>query len=746
MNKSFQATKTKAGIGSFFTQLLVLRFVSKLRQYSNNINIHSVKQEHLSYVNDPTLIKSHYAYYGHGIRKLIKINQQATLPCYFYISKHIQKFIHKQQTLMLLYPQILLFIEVITALITILQLFTITLSITFDFDLPDSIDLLSYLFILFEIFLKYNIGFYERSNIIQKKGNIDFQFLFDLLTLLPQLIYFFAQNTVTNYLRLLFYYRCSNINLVFAKIEYKLSDLKQNFLQLIKLYFTLITAAHIIGCFWYILGTTETENWILAYFTDVELDKMTLYITSLYWSITTMLTVGYGDVLPVNQNEKIYAILTMLIGCCLFGYVMNSIGVIFDRINNNEKQLRLEMQRLNNFLDSKNIDEKLKSKFRKYLEHTHLKQQSHKLMGKRNIQNISAELMLEFNHQIITKLSHKNFLLGKFEYPVILQLSKVLQEQNFLPDELVYEKSSTSFHLYMILQGQVIEQFQRQSNQIVEHYKSNQCFGEVDFISGQRIQCGFISETFTNTFTLERETLYQIVRDTNYFDFEKLCYITDLVLFSKDLRGFERVCPVCYKKDHYLYTCLQIHYYPNINRIIFQNLKQERKQQPRRFSKSKGTLKNLNVICAEQYVFWEDNRSMLQYDEMSERSDEDEKLNISEEFNTIDDDNNKDESKDDDTSQLSTDKLQIQRRQLNKRTILDRVDYKEKVQQNINAEILNHYRQQRQNRSNTKYINGTQTNIQHKESFFGIKDFDKVAQFRSYFPNHNIDNIIKRLY
>ena len=63
----------------------------------------------------------------------------------------------------------------------------------------------------------------------------------------------------------------------------------------------------------------------------------------------------------------------MLIGCCLFGYVMNSIGVIFDRINNNEKQLRLEMQRLNNFLDSKNIDEKLKSKFRKYLEHTHLK-------------------------------------------------------------------------------------------------------------------------------------------------------------------------------------------------------------------------------------------------------------------------------------------------------------------------------------------------------------------------------------
>lgn len=53
-----------------------------------------------------------------------------------------------------------------------------------------------------------------------------------------------------------------------------------------------------------------------------------------------MLTVGYGDILPVNDNEKIYAIGTMLIGCCLFGYIMNSIGSIFDHINNNEKVLR----------------------------------------------------------------------------------------------------------------------------------------------------------------------------------------------------------------------------------------------------------------------------------------------------------------------------------------------------------------------------------------------------------------------
>jgi hypothetical protein len=93
------------------------------------------------------------------------------------------------------------------------------------------------------------------------------------------------------------------------------------------------------------LGREETINWIETYFKGNNLseDELSLYITSIYWSITTMLTVGYGDVLPVNYKEKLYAIATMLIGCCLFGYIMNSIGGIFDHINNNAKALRQEM-------------------------------------------------------------------------------------------------------------------------------------------------------------------------------------------------------------------------------------------------------------------------------------------------------------------------------------------------------------------------------------------------------------------
>ena len=53
-----------------------------------------------------------------------------------------------------------------------------------------------------------------------------------------------------------------------------------------------------------------------------------------------MLTVGYGDILPVNDNERIFTIFAMLIGCCMFGYVMSSIGSLFDQINRSKKELK----------------------------------------------------------------------------------------------------------------------------------------------------------------------------------------------------------------------------------------------------------------------------------------------------------------------------------------------------------------------------------------------------------------------
>ena len=50
--------------------------------------------------------------------------------------------------------------------------------------------------------------------------------------------------------------------------------------------------------------------------------RLRQYLVGLYWAITTISTVGYGDFVPVTDKERAYAILAMFIGSGFYGYVV----------------------------------------------------------------------------------------------------------------------------------------------------------------------------------------------------------------------------------------------------------------------------------------------------------------------------------------------------------------------------------------------------------------------------------------
>ena len=49
-----------------------------------------------------------------------------------------------------------------------------------------------------------------------------------------------------------------------------------------------------------------------------------LYVTSVYWSIVTLSTVGYGDLHPVNTREMIFDIFYMLFNLGLTAYLIGN--------------------------------------------------------------------------------------------------------------------------------------------------------------------------------------------------------------------------------------------------------------------------------------------------------------------------------------------------------------------------------------------------------------------------------------
>jgi len=82
-------------------------------------------------------------------------------------------------------------------------------------------------------------------------------------------------------------------------------------------------------------------NWIISG-DYTELTAVQLYTTSFYFTITTMTTVGYGDISGTNTEERIVCCILMIMGVLFFTYVS---GTITNIITNEEEENKMYQEK-----------------------------------------------------------------------------------------------------------------------------------------------------------------------------------------------------------------------------------------------------------------------------------------------------------------------------------------------------------------------------------------------------------------
>ena len=90
-------------------------------------------------------------------------------------------------------------------------------------------------------------------------------------------------------------------------------------------------------------------------------DRYTQYITSLYWAVATMTTVGYGDVGPSTEHKggMVMVIISQVLGTMLFAYV---VGIVIDIITNLDpidRQRRQDLEIIREFIKDRDLPKAL---------------------------------------------------------------------------------------------------------------------------------------------------------------------------------------------------------------------------------------------------------------------------------------------------------------------------------------------------------------------------------------------------
>ncbi|XP_059526151.1 potassium voltage-gated channel subfamily H member 4 isoform X1 [Myotis daubentonii] len=211
-------------------------------------------------------------------------------------------------------------------------------------------------------------------------------FFVDLIAALPFDLLYIFNVTVTSLVHLLKTVRLLRLLRLLQKVE-RYSQCSAVVLTLLMSAFALL--AHWMACVWYVIGRREMEandpllwdiGWLHELGKRLEVpyvnssaggpSRRSAYIAALYFTLSSLTSVGFGNVCANTDMEKIFSICTMLIGALMHAVVFGNVTAIIQRMYSRRSLYHSRMKDLQDFIRLHRLPRPLKQRMLEYFQTT----------------------------------------------------------------------------------------------------------------------------------------------------------------------------------------------------------------------------------------------------------------------------------------------------------------------------------------------------------------------------------------
>lgn len=460
--------------------------------------------------------------------------------------------------------------DIIGIFLIIFQSFYIPFILAFD--LYDSIfwfiiDTCATFYFLLDIILTFNTAIYKDGSLLSDRKQIMKKYLkswliIDIISISPYFIYPVPDPSSINtfkilrLFRLLKLFRLVKLRDMMDQLQETIANrLLSSIVMLFEIMGTEIFVAHILACGFYAIGNYEAmyspNVWINTCYLE-SASVMELYITALYWSITTMATVGYGDIKPQTPAEIGFVISAMAFACIIFGFVIGAIEGIVMNYRAMENKHREMVIVMNAFMRKKSLPLALQYKVRRYMEFLWDLQKKSEVDETEILSILSNELK-----ELVCVYSRghifNNFLVfTKFDNKFLRKVTMVITYNCFSPFDTIFKEGEKSRDIYFIREGEVMMEDQHTGCVVKKLTKLNY-FGEIAFFLSTPRSCSARPISFLETLTLLWYNFSNAVGEYQ----EMLDYIKKLqtLAFDDALIDIGIECYFCKAQGHISRNC-----------------------------------------------------------------------------------------------------------------------------------------------------------------------------------------------
>ncbi|XP_059275183.1 potassium channel KAT3 [Lycium ferocissimum] len=314
------------------------------------------------------------------------------------------------------------------------------------------------------------------------------------------------EDDIFGFLNLLRLWRLRRVSKFFSRLE-KDTRFSYFWTRICKLICVTLFAVHSAGCFYYWLATnyhTADNTWIGSNITNFQERSIALgYTYSMYWSVVTLTTVGYGDLRAHNTGEKVFAIFYMLFNIGLTAYLIGNMTNLIVHSVARTFAMRDAIKDILRYASKNRLPEGIKEQM---LAHLTLRFKTAELQHEEVLEDLPKAIRSSIARHLFYTTLENTYLLKGVSEDFLVQLVSGIKAEYFPPkvDIIIQNEIPTDF--YIIVSGAVeVVTYKNGIEQFLSKLVSPELFGEI----------GVIFNT-PQPFTVRSKRLSQVVRISHH--------------------------------------------------------------------------------------------------------------------------------------------------------------------------------------------------------------------------------------
>jgi len=284
------------------------------------------------------------------------------------------------------------------------------------------------------------------------------------------------------------------------------------YLRIVRFLTTILIVIHWIACFWFFSAFASgfpVDSWVVIEEIQEE-EHADQYIRSLYWTITTMTTVGYGDISPHRSVEYIFAMVVMFLGASMYAFIIGNVASLFSNFDAAKVQYRNRMEAITQYLQYRKVPDDLNAKVNNYYEYMWNRRRG--IDEKQMLIDLPGPLRLEILLHLTQDLLGNVPLFKYCSGSLRNKLLESLSPHTFPPNVLVVQEGELGQELFFISKGK-LEVISGDGKTTHAIFEEGEYFGDLAFFMKENRTASVRTLTYCEVFKLEAQDFNQIKND-----------------------------------------------------------------------------------------------------------------------------------------------------------------------------------------------------------------------------------------